>query len=337
MRFFTPWYSGLAQDSEAIDYIARSSLISGIELNHHENDDLMTFEEKGIPTIFHTPGHKLVGNLAAKNFQTQLFTDEFLRVMHIAKQSSVHLMAFHLGYSTSEVYKMRGHPNIPAKGAKIYEDRQELMDTIVKNSKELIGRFSKTMGADITYLFEGLDSSDPIMINWEIQSNLAILNKKQIDKFINANNINAALKYVTDPEFIREFIDRIQLECKSNVGVLLDVAHTWISATSFANRHKSSPENRFDDYIELLSEDIKQIHINRPGGEGRKFLTDAHQLLTGDAQDSVSYDIFSCWKKIKKKIDDSVVVTIEVAKPRNMGSLPFIKEVERQIISLQDA
>jgi hypothetical protein len=43
-----------------------------------------------------------------------------------------------------------------------------------------------------------------------------------------------------------------------------------------------------------------------------------------------------CWKKIKKEIDDSVVVTIEVAKPSNLDNLLFLSEIERQIIALED-
>lgn len=45
MRYFAPWFSGLRQDPKAIEYIARSSLISGVELNHHENDDLITLKK----------------------------------------------------------------------------------------------------------------------------------------------------------------------------------------------------------------------------------------------------------------------------------------------------
>lgn len=335
MKYFAPWFSGLAQDQEAIEYISRSNMISGVELNHHENDDLVTFEKFGIPTIFHTPGHKLIGNLCAENFHDQLSSDEFMRVLHVAKQSSMNLLAFHLGYSASEVYKMRGHPNIPAAGAKIYDDHKELMEKIIANATDLIDKFSGALGHGHVFLFEGLDSSDSIEINWEIQSKLAIKNKNHINNFVKTKNSNAALSYLTDPEFMAEFIDRLQLKCKSDVGILLDIAHTWISSTSHANRCNIKPDSRFDQYTELLSGKIKQIHINRPGGHGREYLTDAHQLLKGSANDSVSSDIYKCWKKIKKEIDDSVVVTIEVAKPANMSSKVFLGEIEKQIVALE--
>lgn len=248
----------------------------------------------------------------------------------------MNLLAFHLGYSASEVYKMRGHPNIPAIGAKIYNDPQELMVKVIGNAKNLIKRFSGVLGADHIYLFEGLDSSDSIDINWEFQSKLAISNKNEINNFLKFNDANAALKYLAEPEFIAEFLSRLQFENVGNVGMLFDVAHTWISSTAYGNKQKIDPEKRFDEYVELLSGQIKQIHINRPGGDGREFLTDAHLLLTSDGNDFVSSDIYKCWKKVKKRIDDSAIVTVEVAKPVDLDNILFLSEIEKQIIALED-
>lgn len=315
----------LGFNKDALRIIHDSDVIDGIELSEI-SDEYKLIKKSGIKISAHTPGLQMTLNLARKDFSNCFNGEEGENLFSFIKEADAPTVGLHLGYSAERIYKMYSCPSIPQAGTMVI-DRQELMTRIIRNVLIFHDRINAGLDNKLIVL-EGLDYSRDLEINWEIQPIESRDNKDEILNTISSHGINAGLSHVTDISFAKDILKELNLDKSVNIGYLLDISHTYITADTkiFNGEFSGSIDNYFESLIDNIGQYVEQIHVSIPKERVSGGFIDNHGPFI--AEELLSEHILELTRFAFKNAPNLQVMTLEM----KTGHEPMnhVVEMEKQ-------
>lgn len=271
MGIYISWVKGLPQDKQALSVLKRSGVIAGIEMSNID-DNVERILDQDLGVSCHTPGGNLTLNLASPRTLGAFLGPQAERLLKVISLSSSPFVSFHLGYSASEVVKMRGFPNIPFPGT-IISDPDRLLELLT----EAITRIAYYIGFDKRVLVETLDyNRQSHDVPWDKQSDEVRAHRAVLQGMVNAYGINAALLHVTDAAFVGRVLRKT---ASVEAGFLFDIAHNFISADAkiCEGIYGGNVDDYFEQMLAVVAGRTKQLHVNVPSGDSQIGYQDNHR------------------------------------------------------------
>lgn len=315
VEMYVSWVKGLPQDKEALKILRDNNL--GVEMSNID-EQVEMLKDAGVRFSSHTPGGDLTLNLAKPSYTDVFEGEQGKRLLDVIRMSDAKTVGFHCGYSAEDVYKMKAYPNIPKSNALI-TNSDKLMDTIIDSVWGLIEKINgipedwSFNSTQKLVVLETLDYSRNKLIPWDKQTDEAKAHREEIEATVAKYGINAALMYVTEPDFIDEILD-VSGICGPlpPLGFLFDVSHVFISAD--AKLHEGKFNGTIEDYFQRTLEipfgALYQIHLTVPEGNDEGGYADHHHLFKEG--DRLSDRIMDLAKLAIEKAEELAVVTLEM-------------------------
>ena len=312
MKLYASWTKGISDDLIALEFIKNSQIIEGIELCNL-NDDIEKICSAGIPISVHTPGMGKTANFCRDNFDEMLEGQIGQRMVEVCHMADAPVIGFHLGYSTTTMFKMAGFPNQPVPGTEIH-NRDKLKELLIRN----IVKCENAINGDMKFnmnkklVLETMDYCRSSKIHWEYQLPEALKQKDLLEATIQEHGPNGALQWVTDPDFVGEILHSVNQKAKHPIGFLFDIAHNYISWET--KYHFGETLLNWDNYVSEMLEATKghvsQIHLNLPGGDKESGYIDSHECF--NLANPLSQKILRTAKRIIEECSGIELVTLEM-------------------------
>ncbi len=329
-------FDGLVNDSEAVEMIRQSGIISGIEiyslLSHFE-----PIKNAGLKCAAHDPQVFEMNNLGDPGWLSIFETSRGKKVIELIKRTDSPVVAFHCGFSAQKVYKMRAYPEAPVAST-LYENREDLLSTITRNITgiERLLNQSANIGSQKQVLLEPMDFSRSKPVNWQMQSDEVKAHQIEIEQVFREYGTNAALRWVSDISFFDDIFRELSSLGENSIGFLFDISHVFITADAKINLgiYSGTIEGYFDELIDIVKDKIYQIHVNVPEGNTKDGYSDAHlPFSTGDA---LSDRIFSLTQQVIRNSPNLKTITLELRGSKNLIPKEFARLMNQQASMILD-
>lgn len=268
----------------------------------------------------HDPQVFEMNNLGDPGWLSIFETSRGKKVIELIKRTDSPVVAFHCGFSSQKVYKMRAYPEAPVVST-LYENREDLLFTIARNITgiERLLNQSVNIGSQKQVLLEPMDFSRNKPVNWQMQFDEVRAHQTEIEQVFMEYGTNVALQWVSDISFFDDLYRRLSNRGEpSSVGFLFDISHVFITADTKINSgtYSGSIENYFNELIDVVKDKIYQIHVNVPEGNPEDGFADAHLPFTkGDA---LSTRILKLTRQVIRCSPNLKTITLEIRGSKNM-------------------
>jgi len=323
-------FDGLLNDSEAIETIFQSGVISGIEV-YSLIEHFSPIKKTGLKCAAHDPQVVEMNNLGNSEWLSIFDSYRGKQVIELIRNTDSPVVAFHCGFSAQKVYKMRAYPDA-AVASTIYKNRQDLLSTITKNIIGIDRLLNQSVSTDLKkqVLLEPMDFSREKPVNWHIQSDEIKAHQQEIDQVFKEYGSNAALQWVSDISFFDDLFRELGNCDGHSIGFLFDISHVFITADAKINStmYSGTIEGYFDELIEIVKDKIFQIHVNVPDGNPEDGYADAH--LPFREGNALSDRIMSLTRQVIRNSPNLKVVTLEIRGSKDSSPTDFANSMIEQ-------
>lgn len=312
---YVSWVPGLAYNGNALRTLRDSGIVTGIELGNID-EEIERIQDAGLAVSAHVPGLDRTINLGRPRYTDVFDGPEGDRILCVMRTSDAPMVGLHCGYSAPDVRKMKAYPNVPLDEP--ITDREVLMGTMASNLvlTEGIVNQGLSLGEQKDLVIENLDRCRDYPIPWDVQDTEVTSNRECIEALVKNFGINAALQYVTDPDFIREILDYVNPKTGANIGFLFDVGHALITSDAKINEAQVSStstkgiDGYFDDLVNASNGRTRQMHLTVPGARNEGGYVDHHRpIIPGERTSDL---VMTLARDVVQKSPEIEVVTLEM-------------------------
>lgn len=326
---YIAWVPGLLEDQAALRELKDSGLVTGIEMSRvHDNID--NIKRSGLKLSLHNPGVEASPNLADPDLECIFAGDTGLRLLEAIQKSDNPYVGYHCGYSAEKIYKATAFPDIPYSDTLIH-DRELLLSRMSANFAFLEHRINAKLPVSKRkrLLLESMDYSRERPIDWSIQRYIPTGDRDLVQGILRQYGVNAAFRYVTELDFIREILDKTSAGMSFAPGYLFDVAHVFITADAKISEKKFTGTigDFFAEYVHMLGDRTFQLHLNVPVGDDETGYADGHRFFSPG--EPLSDFVMDLAKFVCKKCDNLDCINLEMGRARLRPDL-YVKKMIQQ-------
>ncbi|HSN50267.1 MAG TPA: hypothetical protein VLR52_03470 [Bacteroidales bacterium] len=310
---YSSMIQGLADSREALSVIKGSGLLSGIETTEIAGTP-EKIRNAGLKYSIHDPHLDGMNNLANPELPELFRSGDDAGLLHGIRAADAPVIGFHCGFAAAKVFKMKAFSDIPVFGT-LYTVESDLYDQMMIN----LAALEEIINGPLPVyqwkciLIESMDYIRPLPVDWSIQSDEVIRNRKVIEETIHKIGVNAGYRFVHKPSFLRSLLHPSNQRPVPNTGFLWDISHNFITADSkiAEGSFAGTIEDYFEEVLKAVGTKTMQIHVNVPSGDSKSGYLDHH--LPFKKKDALSDRILELTRFVVKNAPELKVITLEIS------------------------